>query len=133
MGLRRAEAAISLPAMRLLRALTHLALALALIGLAVAPTRAIAFVPAQAAHHHMDHDAGVAAEHAAYDHGAPAGEHPAPDACQTLCCFIPSQVPPHGPHASAVEFFCPVRYMDAVQPGSGRTDAPDPGIPKLAV
>jgi hypothetical protein len=42
-------------------------------------------------------------------------------------------MPPHAPEASAAEFFCAVRYMDAAQPGSGRTDAPDPGIPKLAV
>jgi hypothetical protein len=121
--------------MRLLRALAHLALALALVGLAVAPTRAIAFVPAQAAHHHMDHDAGLAAEHAAHDHGAPASEHPVhkADACQTLCCFIPSQMPPHAAEASAAEFFCAVRYMDAALPRHGRADAPDPGIPKLAV
>jgi len=134
MGLRRTGAAISFPPMRLLRALAHLALALALIGVAVAPARAV-FLPAQATHDHMAHDADLAVGHAAHDHGTPASEHPAHQAgdCQTLCCFIPSQLPPPAPGASAVEFFHPVRYMDAVQPGSGRTDAPDPGIPKPAV
>ncbi|HEX8167294.1 MAG TPA: hypothetical protein VF601_16105 [Beijerinckiaceae bacterium] len=121
--------------MRLLRALAHLVLALALIGAVVAPARAIAVAPAPAAHHHMDHDAGLAANHRTHDHGAPASEHPAhkAEACQTLCCFIPSQMPPHAPEASAVEFFCGVRYMDAAQPRLGRADAPDPGIPKLVV
>jgi hypothetical protein len=121
--------------MRLLRALAHLVLAVALIGVVVAPAPAIAVAPAAAAHHHMDYDAGLAAEHATHDHGAPASEHPAhkADACQTLCCFIPSQMPPHAPEASAIEFFCAVRYMDAAQPRHGRADAPDPGIPKHAV
>ena len=126
---------MSFPPMRLLRALAHLALALALIGVAVAPARAGAFLPAQAVHGHMDHDAGVAAAQGAHDHGTPTSEHPAhqASACQSLCCFIPSQLPPHATEASAVEFFHPVQYMDAAQPGSGRTDAPDPGIPKPTV
>ena len=96
MGLRRAGAATSFRPMRLLRALAHLALALALIGVAVAPARAGAFQPAQATHGHMDHDADLAVGHAAHDHGTPAREHPAHQAgaCQTLCCFVPSQLPP---------------------------------------
>jgi hypothetical protein len=122
-------------AMRLLRTLAHLVLALALIGAGAAPARAIAVVRAPMSHSHMDHAPGVAVEHAADHHGAPQSEHPAhkQDACQTLCCFIPSQMPRHGPAGSAVEFFCPVRYMDAAQPGAGRTYAPDPGIPKPVV
>jgi hypothetical protein len=119
--------------MRLLRALAHLVLAVALVGVVVAPARAIAVARAPAAHVHIDHDAALAAEH---DHGAPASEHPAQhkaDACQTLCCFTPSQTPPHAPEASAIEFFCAVRYIDAAQPRRGRADAPDPGIPKRAV
>jgi hypothetical protein len=82
----------------------------------------------------MHHDAGVAAEHAAHDHSSPASEHPAHkrDACQTLCCFIPSELPPRAPDASAAEFFCAVRYMDPTQLRHGRTDAPDPGVPKHA-
>src|SRR3954470_8550880 len=121
--------------MRLLRTLAHLVLALALIGAGAAPARAVALARAPMAHSHMDHAAGLDVEHAAHDHGAPASEHPAHkrDACHTLCCFIPSQMPPHGPAASAVEFFCAVRYMEPAQPGAGRTDAPDPGIPKPAV
>jgi|1185.fasta_scaffold590378_2 hypothetical protein len=125
--------------MRLLRALAHLVLVLAIIGVAVAPARAVVLAPvsAQAMHGDMEHhhDAGVHAEHAGDDHAGPVSEPPTHkrDACQTLCCFIPSQMPPHAPEASAAEFFCAVRYMDAAQPGYGRTDAPDPGIPKLAV
>ncbi len=48
----------------------------------------------------MDHHSpGVQAAHAAHDHGTPASEHPAHkrDACQTACCFIPSQLPPRAP------------------------------------
>jgi len=125
--------------MRLLRALAHFVLALVLIGVAVAPARAVALVPA-GAHQlfgDMDHHHGPAvhAEHAGHDHGAPASEHPAHkrDACQTLCCFIPSQVPPHAPVASAAASFSAVRYVEVAQPASGRADAPDPGIPKAVV
>jgi hypothetical protein len=123
--------------MRLLRTLAHLVLALALVGVAAAPARAAGFVPAGMPEHHghMDHQAtGVAAEHAAHDHGAPASEHPAHkrDGCQTACCFIPAQPPARTPDAITVEFFCAVRYTDAAQPRSSRADAPDPGIPKAA-
>jgi hypothetical protein len=91
--------------------------------------------PAPVVHGHLDHHTGLAAGNAAHDHGAPASEHPAHkrDACQTVCCFIPSYMPPHGPAASTVDFSCLVRYRDAAQLGRGRTDAPDPGIPKPAV
>ena len=121
--------------MRLLRAMAHLALALALIGVAVAPARALAFLPGQGAHGHVHHGDGLAVEHAAHDHGTPASEHPAHkrDACQTLCCFIPSQLPPHAAETSAVEFYGAVRYVDRAEPAHGRVDAPDPGIPKPAV
>jgi hypothetical protein len=124
--------------MRLLRALAHLVLALALIGVAVSPARAVGIVAGGTPEHHsgMDHhSSGVHAGEAGHDHGAPASEHPAhkPDACQTACCFVPSQLPPRAPDATAVEFFCAVRYLDAAQPGSGRADAPDPGIPKAVV
>lgn len=133
--LREEGGVVSFTPMRLFRALAHLVLALALIGAAFAPARAIASAPAQAdqGHGHA-RPAGVSAEHAAHDQGAPASEHPAHkrDGCQTACCFIPSQPPPRAPDATAVEFFCAVRYTDAEQPASGRTDAPDPEIPKAA-
>ena len=138
-GLREMGAAISFLPMRLLRALAHLVLALALIGVAVAPARAVVVAPAGAhqlqADRHHHHRSAVHAEHAGHDHGAPASEHPAhkQDGCQTLCCFIPSQVPPYAPVASAAAFFCAVRYVEAAQPASGRADAPDPGIPKAVV
>jgi hypothetical protein len=124
--------------MRLLRALAHLVVALALIGVAVAPARVTGFVPAGAPEPHSDmdhHSPGVRAEHAAHDHATPASEHPAHqrDACQTTCCFVPSQLPPRAPDATAVAFFCAVRYVEATQPASGRADAPDPGIPKAVV
>jgi hypothetical protein len=132
-------AMITLLAMRLLRAFAHLVLGLALIGVVAAPARAVVLAPA-GAHQlfdDMDHHHGPAvhAEHAGHDPGAPASEHPAHkrDACQTLCCFLPSQVPPHAPVASAAEFFCAVRYVETAQPAFGRADAPDPGIPKSVV
>jgi len=131
-------AMITLLAMRLLRAFAHLVLGLALIGVVAAPARAVVLAPA-GAHQlfdDMDHHHGPAvhAEHAGHDQGAPASEHPHKrDACQTLCCFIPSQVPPHAPVASAAAFFCTVHYVEAAQPASGRADAPDPGIPKAVV
>jgi hypothetical protein len=134
-GLRAAGDVSNFPPMRLLRILAHLVLALGLVGVSVAPARAGALALAASPAHHsgMDHhSSGVHAEHAGYDHGSPASEHPAHkrDACQTACCFVPSQLPPHGSDATAIEFFCAVRYVEAGQPGSGRADAPDPGIPK---
>jgi hypothetical protein len=123
--------------MRLLRALAHLVLALALIGVAAAPVRAglVSPVP-EKPHVHAsidDHDHAVGHASAAHhDHAMPAGEQPShpSDGCVTACCFIPSQLPPRAPGASAVEFFCAVRYADAANAASGRVDAPEPGIPK---
>jgi hypothetical protein len=120
--------------MRLLRALAHLVLALALIGVAVAPARAVGFLPVATHENHMgDHASGVHAEHAAHEHGSAASEQLPThkrDGCQTACCFIPSQLPPPVSDTTAVEFFCAVRYVDATRLASGRADAPDPGIPK---
>jgi hypothetical protein len=138
LGVARGESVISFAPMRLLRTLAHLVLACALIGAAIAPVRAIGFVLAPAAHghSHMDHHAsGLGAGHAARDHGTPASEYSAHkrDGCQTACCFTPAQLPARAPDATAVEFFCAVRYMDAAQPRSGRADAPEPGIPKAVL
>lgn len=128
---------ISLLSMRLLRAFAYLVLVLALIGVAGGPARASLITPAPEKPHvhastdHHDHAAGHASV-AHHDHAMPAGEqasHPS-DGCVTACCFIPSQLPPRAPGASAVEFFCAVRYLDAAQAASGRADAPEPGIPK---
>jgi hypothetical protein len=121
--------------MRLLRALAHVVLALALIGVAVAPARAIGVPLVAMPEHHGDMDHHASGVHAGHDHDGPASEHAAHkrDACQTACCFLPSQLPPHVPGATVVEFFRGVRYVDVAQPRSGRADAPDPGIPKPLV
>ena len=128
----------TLSTMRLLRALVHLVLALALIGVAVAPARATGFAPMPVSERHSDmdhHASGVHVAGAGHDHDRPASEHPAHkrDGCQTACCFIPSQLPPPAPGATAVEFFCAVRYSDVAEPASGRADAPEPGIPKVVL
>ena len=127
-----------LSTMRLLRALVHLVLALALIGVAVAPARATGFAPMPVSERHSDmdhHSSGVHVGDAGHDLNAPASEHPAHkrDGCQTACCFIPSQLPPPAPGATAVEFFCAVRYSNVAEPASGRADAPEPGIPKAVL
>ena len=121
--------------MRLLRALAHFVLALALISVALAPARAGGVAPVAVPEHHSEHHGHAPGVHAGHDHASPAGDHAAHkrDACQTACCFVPSQVAPVAFDASAVEFFCAVRYAQAAQPVSGRTDAPDPGIPKPVV
>src|SRR3954452_19077960 len=86
----------SLATMRLLRALVHLVLALALIGIALAPARATGFAPMPVSERHSDrdpHSLGVHVADAGHDHNRPASEHPAHkrDGCQIACCFIPSQ------------------------------------------
>ena len=136
MGLRRAGAATSFRPMRLLRALAHLALALALIGVAVAPARAGAFQPAQAdpRPHGPRRRSCRRARGARPRHPrtrTPRRIKPAPARRCAASSRLSCPRPPRGP--SAVEFFHPVRYMDAAQSGSGRTDAPDPGIPKPVV
>jgi hypothetical protein len=123
--------------MRLLRALAHFVLALALIGVAVGPAWAGVITPsaekthlhATIDHHHHAVDHESAANH---DPGTPANKHPSRkrDGCLTACCLIPSEQPPRAPGATAVEFFCAIRYSDITQPASGRADAPEPGIPK---
>jgi hypothetical protein len=62
----------------------------------------------------------------------PVSDHPSHkrDGCLTACCLIPSQLPPHAPGATAVEFFCAVSYFDSAPAAFGQADAPEPGIPK---
>ena len=121
--------------MRLLRALAHLVLALALVSGVTAQAWAVTRAPAPATapqEHHGHHAAATGVEQAAHDHGSSASEHPLHERgnCQTLCCFTAAQLPTHAPEASAVEFFCSVRYVIDAEPASGRAVAPDPGVPK---
>ena len=130
-GLRAAVGVTNFAGMRLLRALTHLVLALALLGFSLAPGRTAGFVPPDAHQHADRHGKAVAAEHTTQHHSTPAGEHPAhkPDACQTACCFIPAQLPARALEVATIAF-CEVRYERAAAAASGRADAPEPGIPK---
>ncbi|AWN41493.1 hypothetical protein [Methylobacterium durans] len=121
--------------MRLLRALAHLLLALALTTASVAQARVVSVVPGATQerpdHHHAA--TGEAAQ-AAHHHGGPASRSPVHtrDGCQTACCFAAAQLPARAPEAGAAVRFRAVRYVDAAHPVSGRADAPDPGIPKPA-
>lgn len=123
-------------AVTLLRALSHLALVLALLGVVIAPAQAVGWMPIAQAHAHDAHagHGGTTAfvDHAAHDHGAPADSLPVhePDACKTACCISTASHPLPVNDASAILFFASVSYGDAAQSASGRADAPEPGIPK---
>lgn len=116
--------------MRLLRALAHLGLALALMTAAGAQTRMIGAMPVAASPHH--HASASPAGHAGHADGSLAGEHrpQTRDACQTACCFTAAPMPAHAPEAVRVTRCSPIRYVIAPDPASGRGYAPDPGIPK---
>jgi hypothetical protein len=124
--------------MRLLRALAHLVIALALLAAAQAPARAVGLaahgVP-QHGSHTGDHAPGAHMAHSGHDHAAPANPTPAhnPDGCQTACCFVPAQSADRAAGAGTIAFFCAVRYLEGAQRESGRGDAPEPGIPKALI
>ena len=114
---------------RFVHRLSRLLMALAVIGLALgqvgARLHAAPFVPPS--HHH------AAGEHVG-DHGH---EHPAPGqhdhsdrACITACCIVPSNWTQPAAASQCVHFGSAVLYGEPTQPGSGRSDAPEPGIPK---
>jgi hypothetical protein len=69
---------------------------------------------------------------AAHPHSAPAN---APvhkwDCCQTTCCATPSQLT-FASEASAVAFVRAVHYWNLADRALGRTETPEPGIPKAA-
>jgi hypothetical protein len=113
--------------MRLLRALAHLVLALVVLTGAVAQARAAGCGPAPQPHAHHAMMAGTG-----HDHGSPTAGHPAHgrDGCQAACCLAPAPLPERAPDLTAAEFFSGVRYADAALSASGRSTAPDPGIPK---
>jgi hypothetical protein len=132
--------------MRLLRALIHLVVAVALI--AAVPMPIALSAPAACDHHsashhgdrnaHTDHHGGMShhataqAADAAHPHSAPAN---APvhkwKCCQTICCFVPSQLTTAS-EASAVAFARTVHYGNLADRALGRTETPEPGIPKAA-
>lgn len=120
--------------MRLLRALTHLVLALAFVSVATAQARTGVCAPMEAAsrQHHGHEAPAVAVEHAAHDHGSSGNERSAPerDDCQTACCFTAGRMAAPAPAGVTIGFFCAVRYVVDAQPVSSRAFAPDPGVPK---
>ena len=100
---------------RFVHRLSRLLMALAVVGLAFgqagARLHAAPFVPP--AH---DHAVSEHVGHQAHEHPAPVQHDHSDRACITACCIVPS--------GSAVV------YGELTQPGSGHSDAPEPGIPK---
>ncbi|HEY8565750.1 MAG TPA: hypothetical protein VIL65_09635 [Beijerinckiaceae bacterium] len=122
----------------LLRALSRLVLAFALLGVVIAPAQAIGsmtrgLVQAHGHDAHGGHGGSTpSVDHTVHDHGAPADEMPVhkPDACKTACCISVTSYPLPVSEATMM-FYRSVRYREAAQAASGRVDAPEPGIPKL--
>jgi hypothetical protein len=118
--------------MRLLRALAHLVLALAILTAGVAQARIVAVpAPAMSAHHGTGAPASAASDHAMHGAGAASDAHPVHDrdACQTACCFVPAQPAARTGDASPVAFRS-VRYPAFAPALRSLTSAPEPGIPK---
>jgi hypothetical protein len=116
--------------MRLLRALAHLVLAIAILAAGGAQACPVGLMSAAPQSH--DHRAMTASvEQAVHDHGSPARERPVHkrDTCQTLCCISPVQLVTRAPIAWPV-LFSAVRYDVAASSAVGRTYAPEPGVPK---
>ena len=107
---------------------------LAVIGLAFgqagARLHAAPFVPPAHDHAASQHVGHHAHEHRGHEHPAP-GQHDHSDrACITACCIVPSSWTQAAAAAQRVHFGCAVVYGELTQPGSGHSDAPEPGIPK---
>lgn len=122
--------------MRLFRALADLLIVFALVASAAAPAQAASFAPAWKFERHgaVEHQSSTSeVEHSAHHDGAPPSKHPvhSQDSCQTLCCSIPTQLPPRGPDTRLIDLFNVVTYAEGFRPAVGRVEAPEPGIPKV--
>lgn len=141
-ALREAWRAPIFPAMRLLRALIHLIVAVALIG--AVPMPAALSAPPACDHHSAGQDRNAQADRSGMRHHAavPMADdtvrpHSAPanapihkwNCCQTICCFVPSQLSAAS-EASTVTFARAVHYWNFADRALGRTETPEPGIPK---
>ena len=126
--------------------LSRLLMAIAVIGLALGQTgarlHAAPFVPSS--HEHAASEHAGHHEHASarkdHAHAAPqqaADEHPVPGkhdhsalGCVVACCIVLSNWSQPASPAEWVNFGSTVLYGELVQPGSGQSAAPEPGIPK---
>ena len=132
---------------RFAHCLSRLLMAIAVIGLALGQTgarlHAAPFVPSShehAASEHAGHQEHASALGHAHEHagiGQAANEHPAPGkhdhsalGCVVACCIVLSNWSQPASAAACVHFGSTVLYGELVQPGSGQSAAPEPGIPK---
>ena len=119
---------------RFVHRLSRLLMVLAVIGLAFgqagARLHAAPFVPPAHDHAASQHVGHHAHEHRGHEHPAP-GQHDHSDrACITACCIVPSSWTQPAAASDCVHFASAVVYGEPRQPGSGRSEAPEPGIPK---
>ena len=101
-------------------------MAFALIGLALGQTGArLDAASSMPSSHRIEHAAGHG-----HEHPTP-GQHDHSDRpCVTACCIAVSNWTPATVLGERVFFASSVLYGEPAQPDSGRSDAPDPGIPK---
>jgi hypothetical protein len=116
-------------AMRIVRALAHLVLALAFLSGTAAQARSVACAAMSGpppAHH--GHPPPADAVHA---HGD-AAERPLHEraTCQALCCLVAAALPLPAPTARPAAYVDAHRSPSAADPAFGRSPAPEPGIPK---
>jgi hypothetical protein len=114
---------------RFVHRLSRLLLALALVGLALGQTGArvhvAALVPAPHGHAAMEH-----AGHHAHGRPAPAKADHSDLRCVTACCMAVSTWTEPAFACAGVHFAAAALYGALSEPGSGRSEAPEPGIPK---
>ena len=131
---------------RFVHRLSRLLMALAVIVLALAQTgarlHAAPFVPSHehAATEHAGHHAHASARAHVHEDaavGQAADDQPAPRkhdhsalGCVVACCIVLSNWTQAASAAEWVHFGSAVLYGELVQPGSGQSAAPEPGIPK---
>ena len=110
--------------------LSRLLIGLALIGLALGQTGARLHAASFMLASSHDH---AAAEHSGghtHEHPAPGNQDHSEKACVTACCIGLSNWSQPAGLAERVHFTSTVLYGELAQSVSGRSEAPEPGIPK---
>ena len=132
---------------RFVHRLSRLLMAMAVVGLALGQTgarlHAAPFAPSSHEHAatehagHHEHASARAHVHEDAAAGQAADDEPAPRkhdhsalGCVVACCIVLSNWTQPASAAEWIHFGSTVLYGELVQPGSGQSAAPEPGIPK---
>jgi hypothetical protein len=115
---------------RFVHRLARLLMALALVGLALGQTGARLHAAPLAPSPHHQAASEHAGHHEAHEHPAGGKHDHSALGCVVACCIVISNWSQPALSAECVHFASTVVYGELAQPGSGHSDAPEPGIPK---